>query len=76
MIWPFWRHFRPKLAILAAFATFLVLGTSKFEIYMKKQSRIRREMTPLGGVRGGPICRLDYYSLVIFWYSEGSLKVN
>ena len=49
MIWPFWRHFRPKLAILATFATFLFLGTSKFEIYMKKQSRIRREMTPLGG---------------------------
>ena len=60
MIWPFWRHFRPKLAILATFATFLFLGTSKFEIYMKKQSRIRREMTPLGGVRGGPICRLAY----------------
>ena len=49
MIWPFWRHFRPKLAILATFATFLFLGTSKFEIYMKKQSRIRREMVVLGG---------------------------
>ena len=60
MIGPFWGQFGPKRAILGTFATFLFLGTSKFEIYMKKQSRIRREMTPLGGVRGGPLCRLAY----------------
>ena len=41
MIGPFWGQFGPKWAILGTFATFLFLGTSKFEIYMKKQSRIR-----------------------------------
>ena len=60
MIGPFWGQFGPKRAILGTFATFLFLGTSKFEIYMKKQSRIRREMTPWG-MRGGPICRLALY---------------
>ena len=52
MIGPFWGQNGPKRAILGTFATFLFLGTSKFEIYMKKQSRIRREMTPLGGCVG------------------------
>ena len=52
MIWLFWRRFRPKSAILATFAMFVFLGTSKFEIYMKKQSRIRRETVVLGGCVG------------------------
>ena len=49
MIWLFWRRFRPKSAILATFAMFVFLGTSKFEIYMKKWCGNRLEMVLLGG---------------------------
>ena len=60
MIGPFWGQFGPKRAILGTLVTEFFLGTSKFEIYMKKQSRIRREMVVLGGVRRRPLCRLTY----------------
>ena len=49
MIGPFLGQFGPKRAILGTLVTEFFLGTSKFEIYMKKQSRIRREMVVLGG---------------------------
>ena len=49
---PLLGHFGPKRAILATLVTDFFLGTSKFEIYMKKWSRIRREMVVLGGCVG------------------------